>query len=385
MADPRITPATTAGKVIKCKAAVSWGPRKPLRIQEVEVAPPQKMEVRVKVLFTCFCLGDAFAWSVEGPWFPRIIGHEGTGVVESVGEGVTGVVAGDTVMIVCAGECGECAYCKSEESNLCSLPCFKSLGGLKVSKDTSRFSVEGRPVYHYATTSTFTEYTNAHVGCVVKINPEAPMDKVCALSCGVISGLGAVFNVAKPPEDSSVAIFGLGLPGLAAAEAARIAGASQIIGVDSDSDRLSKALDFGITYALNSSRHTTPIHDLIVDITGEGADRSVVCISDPKYITSAFECLHTGWGIAVLDTVMTVEFSTDPLNFIAERTLKGCFFGNYKPRSHLPSLVDMIVNGELDTAKFVNYRCGFAEINEALLQFAKAKDFGVFLCIIAME
>ncbi|RAL49763.1 hypothetical protein DM860_002054 [Cuscuta australis] len=383
MANPRKIPATTAGKIIKCKAAVLWGPRQPLRMQEVEVAPPQKMEVRVKILFTSVCPGDIVTWSFQGPFFPMIMGHEATGVVESVGEGVTGLVAGDTVMTVYTGECGECAHCKSEESNLCSLLCFKFIEGLKICEGTPRFLVEGKPAYHYATTSTFTEYTVCPAGCVVKINRLAPLDKICALSCGVVSGLGSVLNVARPTEDSSVAIFGLGLTGLAAAEAARIAGASQIICIDVDVNKLRKAVGFGMTYFLNPPRYNMPIKDIIVDMTRGGADRSVDCTGDISCMRCAFECVHKEWGIAVLNALSREKLRTDSLKFAGERTLKGCYFGNYKPRSQLPSLVDMVMKGELDMDKFITYRFRFAEINEALLR--SLTDATILLCIVAME
>ncbi|RAL41048.1 hypothetical protein DM860_008746 [Cuscuta australis] len=384
MDNPIIVPEGTAGKVIKCKAAVAWRPWEPLTIQEVEVAPPQKLEVRVKILFTSLCSGDVLAWVSEGPLFPRILGHEATGVVESVGEGVTEVIPGDKVMMVYTGECGECAHCKSEESNLCSLLRHKTNKGVMIQDNTSRFSTEGTPIYHFAGTSTFVEYTVVHAGCVVKLNPLAPLEMVCALSCGVVAGLGSVLNVAKPKEGSSVAIFGLGVTGLAAAEGARIAGAARIIGIDEDPNRRARAPDFGVNCTLNPSLYTVAIKDVIGGMTGGGVDRSIECSGDPRYILSAFDCLHTGWGVAVLNVVSRTgdEFRTDPMNFMGEKTLKGCFFGNYKPRSHLPLLVDMIMNQELDLAKFVTYRFTFDEIKEAFKLYEDGED--VLICIIRM-
>uniref|UniRef100_A0A453HKZ4 Alcohol dehydrogenase 1 n=2 Tax=Aegilops tauschii subsp. strangulata TaxID=200361 RepID=A0A453HKZ4_AEGTS len=254
----------TAGKVIKCKAAVAWEAGKPLSMEEVEVAPPQAMEVRVKILFTSLCHTDVYFWEAKGqtPMFPRIFGHEAGGIVESVGEGVTELAPGDHVLPVFTGECKECPHCKSAESNMCDLLRINTDRGVMIGDGKSRFSIDGKPIYHFVGTSTFSEYTVMHVGCVAKINPEAPLDKVCVLSCGISTGLGASINVAKPPKGSTVAIFGLGAVGLAAAEGARIAGASRIIGVDLNASRFEEARKFGCTEFVNPKDHTKPVQQV---------------------------------------------------------------------------------------------------------------------------
>ncbi|KAK9291704.1 hypothetical protein L1049_019653 [Liquidambar formosana] len=275
----------TAGEVIRCRAAVAWEAGKPLVIEEVEVAPPQAMEVRVKILFTSLCHTDVYFWEAKGqtPLFPRIFGHEAGGIVESVGEGVTDLQPGDHVLPVFTGECKECRHCKSEESNMCDLLRINTDRGVMLNDGKSRFSIRGQPIHHFVGTSTFSEYTVLHVGSVAKINPAAPLDKVCVLSCGISTGLGATLNVAKPKKGSTVAIFGLGAVGLAAAEGARIAW----------------------------------------------------CFKD-----------YWDWGVAVLVGVPNKDaaFQTHPVNLLNERTLKGTFFGNYKPRSDLPSVVEKYMN-----------------------------------------
>ncbi|VAH10163.1 unnamed protein product [Triticum turgidum subsp. durum] len=252
----------TAGKVIKCKAAVAWEAGKPLSIEEVEVAPPQAMEVRVKILYTALCHTDVYFWEAKGqtPVFPRILGHEAGGIVESVGEGVIELVPGDHVLPVFTGECKDCAHCKSEESNLCDLlrPVDR---GVMIGDGQSRFTINGKPIFHFAGTSTFSEYIVIHVGCLAKINPEAPLDKVCVLSCGISTGLGATLNVAKPKKGSTVAIFGLGAVGLAAMEGARMAGASRIIGVDLNPAKYEHAKEFGCTDFVNPKDHTKPVQE----------------------------------------------------------------------------------------------------------------------------
>ncbi|CAI8597845.1 unnamed protein product [Vicia faba] len=243
----------TSHKKFSCEVAVAWEAGKPLVIEEVEVAPPQAGEVRLKILFTSLCHTDVYFWEAKGqtPLFPRIFGHEAGGIVESVGEGVTHLKPGDKALPVFTGECGECPHCKSEESNMCDLLRINTDRGVMLNDNKSRFSINGEPINHFVGTSTFSEYTVVHAGCVAKINPEAPLDKVCILSCGICTGLGATVNVAKPKPGSSVAIFGLGAVGLAAAEGARISCASRIIGVDLVSSRFELAKKFGVNEFVN--------------------------------------------------------------------------------------------------------------------------------------
>ncbi|CAL5414663.1 unnamed protein product [Camellia sinensis] len=187
-------------------SAVAWEAGKPLVIEEVEVAPPQKMEVRVKILYTSLCHTDVYFWEAKGqnPIFPRILGHEAGGIVESVGEGVTDLAPGDHVLPVFTGECKECAHCKSEESNMCDLLRINTDRRVMIHDQKSRFLINGKPIFHFVGTSTFSEYTVVHIGCLAKINPLAPLDKVCVLR------FGATMNVAKPKKGSTVAVFGLG-------------------------------------------------------------------------------------------------------------------------------------------------------------------------------
>ncbi|KAM3311777.1 hypothetical protein ACQJBY_032034 [Aegilops geniculata] len=376
----------TAGKVIKCKAAVAWEAGKPLSMEEVEVAPPQAMEVRVKILFTSLCHTDVYFWEAKGqtPMFPRIFGHEAGGIVESVGEGVTELAPGDHVLPVFTGECKECPHCKSAESNMCDLLRINTDRGVMIGDGKSRFSIDGKPIYHFVGTSTFSEYTVMHVGCVAKINPEAPLDKVCVLSCGISTGLGASINVAKPPKGSTVAIFGLGAVGLAAAEGARIAGASRIIGVDLNASRFEEARKFGCTEFVNPKDHTKPVQQVLAEMTNGGVDRSVECTGNVNAMIQAFECVHDGWGVAVLVGVphKDAEFKTHPMNFLNERTLKGTFFGNFKPRTDLPNVVEMYMKKELEVEKFITHSVPFSEINKAFDLMAKGEGIR---CIIRME
>ncbi|KAK8624076.1 hypothetical protein V6N13_065433 [Hibiscus sabdariffa] len=360
---------STAGQVIRCKAAVAWESGKPLSMEQVEVAPPQKNEVRIKILFTSLCHTDVYFWDAKGqnPLFPRILGHEAGGIVESVGEGVTDLKQGDHVLPIFTGECRECAHCLSEESNLCNLLRINTDRGEMIHDGKSRFSINGKPIYHFLGTSTFSEYTVVHVGQVAKINPKAPLDKVCVLSCGMSTGFGATVNVAKPKKGQSVAIFGLGAVGLAAAEGARVSGASRIIGVDLNPNRFELAKKFGVTEFVNPKDHNKPVQEVIAEMTGGGVDRSVECTGSVQAMMAAFECVHDGWGVAVLVGVPNKDdaFKTHPVNLLNERTLKGTFFGNYKPRTDIPAVVEKYMNKELELDKFITHSVPFSEINKA--------------------
>ncbi|KAK7838098.1 alcohol dehydrogenase [Quercus suber] len=355
-------------------------------MEEVEVAPPQAMEVRLKILFTSLCHTDVYLWEAKGqtPLFPCIFGPEAGGIVESVGEGVTDLKPGDHVLPVFTGECKECRHCESEESNMCDLLRINTDRGVMLNDGKSRFSINGQPIYHFVGTSTFSEYTVVHVGCVAKINPAAPLDKVCVLSCRISTGLGATLNVAKPKKGSTVAVFGLGAVGLAAAEGARISGASRIIGIDLNAKRFDQAKKFGVTEFVNPKDHDKPVQEVLAEMTNGGVDRSIECTGSINAMISAFECVHDGWGVAVLVGVPSKDdaFKTHPVNILNGRTIKGTFFGNYKPRSDLPSVVEKYMNKELELEKFITHEVSFSEINKAFEYMLRGDGLR---CIIHMD
>ncbi|XP_052189700.1 alcohol dehydrogenase 1-like [Diospyros lotus] len=381
-----MTSFLSTGQIIRCKAAVAWEAGKPLVIEEVEVAPPQQMEVRLKILFTSLCHTDVYFWEAKGqkPLFPRIFGHEAGGIVESVGQGVTDLQPGDHVLPVFTGECRECRHCKSAESNMCEFLRINTDRGVMINDNQTRFLIDGKPIYHFLGTSTFSEFTVVHAGCVAKINPAAPLDKVCILSCGISTGLGAALNVAKPPKGSTVAVFGLGAVGLAAAEGCRLSGASRIIGIDLNPNRFNDAKKFGVTNFLNPKDCDKPIQQVIAEMTDGGVDRSIECTGNIEAMVSAFECVHDGWGVAVLVGVPSKDdaFKTNPMNLLNERTIKGTFFGNFKPRTDLPGVVEKYMKKELDLEKFITHEVGFSEINTAFEYMLNGTSLR---CIIRME
>ncbi|PHU19729.1 Alcohol dehydrogenase 2 [Capsicum chinense] len=360
--------SSTAGQVIRCKAVVAWEAGKPLVIEEVDVAPPQQMEVRLKILFTSLCHTDFCFWEAKNRKDVYItVLLLVFRIVESMEEGVTELAPGDHVLPVFAGECKNYAHCKSEESNMCSLLRINTYKGVIIRDGHSRFSINGKPIYHFVGTSTFSEYIVVHVGCLAKINPLAPLDKVRVLSCGILTGLGATLNVAKLTKGSSVAVFGLGDVGLAAAEGTRIAGASRIIGVNLNASRFELAKKFGVTKFVNPKEYNKPVQEVIAEMIDGGVDRSAECTSHIDAMISAFECVHDGWVVDVLVGVPRKEvvFKTHPMNLLNERILKGTFYGNYKPWSDLPSIMEKYMNKELELEKFITHQLRFSFINKA--------------------
>ncbi|XP_030455325.1 alcohol dehydrogenase-like 2 isoform X2 [Syzygium oleosum] len=284
----------TAGKPIKCRAAVCRRAGEPLVMEEIQVDPPKAWEVRIKIICTSICHTDVTFWKMDsGPLavFPRILGHEAVGVVESVGEKVEEVKAGDTVLPVFSPNCEKCRDCKSAKSNSCSVFANRppSLG---MQRDgTGRFSgaKDGEALHHFLGVSSFTEYTVVDVVHVVKISSPIPVDRACLLSCGVSTGVGGAWKVADIEQGSSVVIFGLGVVGLAVAEGARLRGASKIVGVDLNPDKFEIGKKFGITDFVNPEAcGEKPISEMIKEITDGGADYSFECVGLASVMADAF-------------------------------------------------------------------------------------------------
>ncbi|MGL4914876.1 MAG: S-(hydroxymethyl)glutathione dehydrogenase/class III alcohol dehydrogenase [Aeromonas allosaccharophila] len=353
---------------IKCKAAIAWGPGQPLSIDEVEVMPPQAGEVRVRIVATGVCHTDAFTLSGEDPEgvFPCILGHEGGGIVESVGEGVTSVKVGDHVIPLYTPECGECKFCKSGKTNLCQK--IRATQGKGLMPDgTTRFSKDGQPIYHYMGTSTFSEYTVLPEISIAKVDPAAPLEEVCLLGCGVTTGIGAVMNTAKVKEGESVAIFGLGGIGLSAVIGARLAKAGRIIAIDINESKFELARKLGATDCINPNDYDKPIQEVIVELTDGGVDFSFECIGNVKVMRAALECCHKGWGESVIIGVAGAgqEISTRPFQLVTGRVWRGSAFGGVRGRSELPSYVQRYMQGEFRLDDFITHTMPLEQINEA--------------------
>ena len=353
---------------ITCKAAIAWGPGQPLTIEEVQVMPPQAGEVRVRLVATGVCHTDAFTLSGEDPEgvFPCILGHEGGGIVESVGAGVTSVKVGDHVIPLYTPECGECKFCKSGKTNLCQK--IRATQGKGLMPDgTTRFSKDGQPIYHYMGTSTFSEYTVLPEISVAKVDPTAPLEEVCLLGCGVTTGIGAVMNTAKVKAGESVAIFGLGGIGLSAIIGARLAKAGRIIAIDINESKFELARKLGATDCINPNDYDKPIREVIVELTDGGVDFSFECIGNVKVMRAALECCHKGWGESVIIGVAGAgqEISTRPFQLVTGRVWRGSAFGGVRGRSELPSYVQRYLKGEFRLDDFITHTLPLEQINEA--------------------
>ena len=357
-----------SNQFIKSKAAIAWGPNQPLSVEEVDVMLPKKGEVLIKILASGVCHTDAFTLSGEDPEgiFPCILGHEGGGVVEQVGEGVTSVAVGDHVIPLYTPECRECKFCLSGKTNLCQK--IRETQGKGLMPDgTTRFYKNGQPIFHYMGCSTFSEYTVLPEISLAKVNPKAPLEEVCLLGCGVTTGIGAVINTAKVEEGATVAIFGLGGIGLSAIIGATMAKASRIIVIDINESKFDLAKKLGATDCINPKDHTKAIQDVIVDLTDGGVDYSFECIGNVDVMRSALECCHKGWGESVVIGVAGAgqEISTRPFQLVTGRVWRGSAFGGVKGRTELPEYVERYLAGEFKLSDFITHTMDLLDINQA--------------------
>lgn len=354
---------------MKSRAAVAWEAGQPLTIEEIDVQGPKAGEALVRIVATGVCHTDAYTLSGKDPegLFPSILGHEGGGIVEEVGEGVTWVKPGDHVIPLYTAECGECKMCRSGKTNLCNA--VRATQGQGLMPDgTSRFARNGQMLHHYMGTSTFSEYTVVPEISLARISPEAPLDKVCLLGCGITTGIGAVYNTAQVEPGATIAVFGLGAIGLSVIQGANMIGAERIIAIDTNPGKFDFAQQMGATDFVNPNDYDDPIQDVIVDMTDGGADYSFECIGNVDVMRAALECCHKGWGestiIGVAGAGEVIE--TRPFQLVTGRVWRGSAFGGVKGRSELPAYVNQYMSGDINIDDFVTYDLPFEQVNEAL-------------------
>ena len=353
---------------MKTRAAVAWEVNKPLEIEEIEIGGPREGEVLIRNVATGVCHTDAYTLSGADPEgiFPCVLGHEGGAIVEEVGPGVTSLKVGDHVIPLYTAECGECKFCTSGKTNLCGA--VRATQGQGLMPDgTSRFSKNGKTIYHFMGTSTFSEYSVLPEISLANVSKEAPLEKVCLLGCGITTGIGAVLNTAKVEPGSTVAVFGLGGVGLSVIQGAKMAKASRIIAIDINPAKTEFAMQMGATDFVNPKDYDAPIQDVIVDLTDGGVDYSFEAIGHVETMRAALECCHKGWGESTIIGVAASgqEISTRPFQLVTGRVWRGTAFGGTKGRSQLPGMVEQYMNGEIKIDEFITHTMGLEEINEA--------------------
>ncbi len=351
---------------MKTKAAVAWQAKQPLTIEEIDLAGPKSGEVLVEIKATGICHTDYYTLSGADPegLFPTVLGHEGAGIVVDVGPNVKSLRKGDHVIPLYTPECRECKFCLSKKTNLCQA--IRNTQGRGVMPDnTSRFSIDGKPLFHYMGTSTFSNYTVVPEIALAKIREDAPFDKVCYIGCGVTTGIGAVIYTAKVEAGANVVVFGLGGIGLNVIQGARMVGADKIIGIDLNSKREAMARKFGMTHFINPNEVPNLI-DAIVQLTDGGADYSFECIGNTKVMRQALECTHKGWGRSIIIGVAEAgaEISTRPFQLVTGRKWEGSAFGGARGRTDVPKIVDWYMEGKIDIDSLITHILPLDRIND---------------------
>lgn len=353
---------------MKARAAVAWEAKRPLEIEEIDVEGPKEGEVLLQVVASGVCHTDAFTLSGDDPEgaFPCVLGHEGGCIVQECGPGVKTLKPGDHVIPLYIPECGHCEYCQSPKTNLCQSIASTVWTGYMPDR-TRRFSHHGKPIFHYMGCSTFSEYTVVPEIALAKINPAAPLDKVCLLGCGITTGIGAVLNTAKVEPGSTVAVFGLGGIGLSVIQGAVMAKAGRIIAIDLNEDKFVMAKALGATDCINPAKLTVSTKEAIVEMTKGGVDYSFECVGNINLMRDALECCHMGWGVATIIGVAGAgqEISTRPFQLVTGRTWKGTAFGGVKGRTQLPGYVERYLSGEIIIDSMVTHRMPLEDINRA--------------------
>jgi S-(hydroxymethyl)glutathione dehydrogenase/alcohol dehydrogenase len=338
---------------MKTRAAVAWEAGKPLEIEEIDIDGPHDGEVMLRHVATGVC-------------HTAVLGHEGGAIVEEVGAGVSSLKAGDHVIPLYTPECGECNFCTSGKTNLCQA--IRATQGQGLMPDgTSRFSKDGKQIFHYMGTSTFSEYTVLPEIAVAKVSDKAPLEKVCLLGCGITTGIGAVLNTAKVEPGATVAVFGLGGVGLSVIQGATMAKASRIIAVDINADKFELATQMGATDTVNPNDYDAPIQEVLVELTNGGVDYSFEAVGSTALMRAALECCHKGWGESVIIGVAGAgqEICTRPFQLVTGRVWRGTAFGGCKGRSQLPGMVDQYMNGEIKVDEFITHTMPLEDINSA--------------------
>ena len=359
---------------MKVRAAVLEEFGQPLAVAELELAEPKAGEALVRLVACGVCHTDLYTASGADPsgYAPAVLGHEGAGVVERVGEGVTSLVPGDHVVTLFSPQCGGCAHCRDERTNLC-LAIRDQQGQGLLPDGTTRFSRDGEPIRHFMGTSTFAEATVMPEIALAKISPDAPPEQACLFACGLSTGLGAAMFTAGVEPGSTCVVFGAGLVGLGAVAGARLQGAERIVCVDLSEDRLELARGQGATDVMVGGGDTV---ERVLEMTGGfGADYTFEATGNVKVMRQAVEAARMGWGLCTVAGVAGRGETLDivPRLLITGRRVAGSSFGGVKGREGVPKLVDLYMQGEIDVDPFISHRITLDQVNHGF-ELMEAQD-----------
>ena len=359
---------------MKIRAAVLEEFGQPLVVQEVDLAEPKAGEVLVRIEACGVCHTDLYTASGADPtgYAPCVLGHEGAGVVEKIGEGVTLVKPGDHVITLFAPECGECIQCKSGRTNRC-IAIREQQGEGYLPDGTTRLSLDGEPLRHFMGTSTFAEYTVMPEIALANISKEAPLDHACLFACGLSTGLGAAIYTAKVQPGTTCVVFGAGMVGLGAVAGARLQGAERIICVDLSDDRLELARGQGATETWTAGPDT--VERILEETGGFGADYTFEATGLVSVMEQAVESARMGWGLCTVAGVAGKGETLDiiPRWLITGRRVCGSSFGGVKGRDQVPQLIDRYLEGEIDVDPFISHSLSLDEVNRGF-ELMEAQD-----------
>jgi S-(hydroxymethyl)glutathione dehydrogenase / alcohol dehydrogenase len=351
---------------VKIRAAVLEEFAKPLNVTEVELAEPKAGEVLVRLEACGVCHTDMYTASGADPsgYAPAVLGHEGAGIVEKLGEGVSSVAPGDRVVTLFSPQCRECEHCRSPRTNLCLAIREQQNKGF-LPDGTTRLGRGGEPIRHFMGTSTFAEYTVMPEIALAKVSPEAEPDRAALFACGLSTGLGAAINTAKVQDGSTCVVFGAGMVGLGAVAGCRLRGAARIICVDLSEDRLELAAGQGATDTWIGGADT--VQRVLDETRGFGADYTFEATGLVAVMRQAVESARMGWGLATMCGVAgkgeTLEII--PRFLITGRRVAGSSFGGVKGRDQVPEFVQLYLDGKLDVDPFISHRITLDQVNHA--------------------
>jgi S-(hydroxymethyl)glutathione dehydrogenase / alcohol dehydrogenase len=359
---------------MKIRAAVLEEFAQPLEVQELELTDPREGEALVRLVACGVCHTDLYTASGVDPsgYAPTVLGHEGAGVVEAVGPGVTSVEPGDHVVTLFSPQCRECVHCRDDRTNIClAIRDQQNKGYLP--DGSTRLRRDDEEIRHFMGTSTFAECTVMPEIALAKINPDAPLEHACLFACGLSTGLGAAINTAKVREGSTCVVFGAGMVGLGAVAGCRLQGAERIISVDLSEDRLELARGQGATETMTGGDNV--VERIVEETDGFGADYTFEATGNVGVMRQAVESARMGWGLATVAGVAGKGETLDivPRFLITGRRVAGSSFGGVKGRDQVPQFVDRAMAGEIDVAPFVSHRITLDDVNRGF-ELMEAQD-----------